>query len=85
MTAAMEALYGYAEDYMLCGLLAQEPEYGEALRCAEKLETQFREPLDSESRERLEALMDERNHLSFYRERAWFRAGFRLAAELMRE
>lgn len=83
MTAAMEVLYNYAQDYMECPLLAQEPEYSEILRCADKQERQFRALLDDAFQERLEALLDERNLLAFHREQAMFHAGFRLALELM--
>lgn len=84
MTAAMEVLYNYAQDYMARPLLAQEPEYAEILRCADKQEQQFCALLDDTAQERLEALLDERNLLAFHREQAMFRAGFSLAIELLR-
>lgn len=65
-------------------LLAQEPEYAEALRCTGKREQQFRALLDDAALERLDALLDERNLLAFHQEQAMFRAGFSLAAELGR-
>ena len=45
MTDAMQVLYGYAQDYIVRSLLDQEPEYREALRCAEKREEHFRAQL----------------------------------------
>lgn len=84
MTDAMEVLYSYAQDYMVRPLLAQEPEYADALRCADQQEQQFRALLDDAGRERLEALLDERNLLAFHQEQAMFYAGFSLAVELSR-
>ncbi len=84
MTAAMEVLYSYAQDYMVRSLLAQEPEYADALYHAGRQEEQFRTLLDDAALERLESLLDEYNQLAFHRGQALFHAGFRLAAELMR-
>ena len=84
MNAAMEVLYSYAQDYMVHPMLAQEPEYAEALRRAGKQEQQLRALLDDVARECLETLLDERNLLAFHQEQAMFRAGFSLAAELNR-
>ena len=83
MASAMQALYIYAQEHMVHSLLVQDPEYEEILRCADKQEQQFCALLDDTARERLEALLDEQNLLTFYQERAMFRAGFRLALELM--
>ena len=84
MTDAMQVLYSYAQDYIVRSLLEEEPEYGEALRCAENREEHFRAQLDETAREDLEALLDEQNQLFFHRGQALFRAGFRLAMELGR-
>lgn len=65
-------------------LLAQEPEYADALRRADKQEQQFRALLDGPGRERLEALLDGRNLPAFHQEQAMLYAGFSLAAELSR-
>lgn len=84
MTSAMQALYIYAQEYMVHPLLAQEPEYEEILRCADKQEQEFCALLDDTAQKRLEALLDERSMLAFHQEQAMFRAGFRLALELTR-
>ena len=84
MTAAMEVLYGYAQDYMLRGMLAEEPEYADVLHCTDRREQKFRETLDEEGQEQLEAVLDGYNDLDFRRGQALFCAGFRLATELSR-
>ncbi len=84
MTAVMEVLYGYAQDYMLPALLVQEPEYRDALLHAYRQEKQFRTLLNNADRERLESLLNEYNLLAFHRGQALFCAGFRLATELSR-
>ncbi len=84
MISAMQALYNYAQEHMVHRLLTQDPEYAEVLRCADRQEEQFRALLDDAGQERLEALLDERGLLVFHQEQAIFRAGFRLALELMR-
>ena len=36
MSDAMEVLYSYAQDYMLRGILAEEPDYADALLHADR-------------------------------------------------
>ena len=84
MSDALEVLYSYAQDYMLRALLAEEPDYRDALLHADRQEEQFRDALDERGRERLESLLEEYNQLAFHRGKALFRVGFRLAVELGR-
>ena len=72
MTEPMEALFLYAQENMLCALLAREPKYADALRHADSRE------------KRLRTLLDEQGLCDLYREQAQFCAGFRLALELAR-
>lgn len=82
MSDALEVLYSYAQDYMLRALLAEEPDYGDALFRTDQQEQKFRDMLDDGGVEQLESLLDGYNRLDFHRGKALFRAGFRLAVEL---
>ena len=84
MSDAMEVLYSYAQDYMLRGILAEEPDYADALLHADRQEAQFRTLLNNADRARLESLLEEYNLLASHRGQALFCAGFRLATELSR-
>lgn len=84
MTDPMEALYAYAQEYMIRALLARQPEYTDALRHADSREDQLRALLDGTAREQLEALLDEQSQRDSYWGQAQFCAGFRLALELTR-
>ena len=82
MTDAMQALFLYAQEHMVCSLLSQEREYANAGLCVEKQEEAFRALLDETTRERFDNLLDEQNLLSSFYGRALFRAGFQIAMEL---
>lgn len=84
MTEPMEALFLYAQENMLCALLAREPKYADALRHADSREKRLRTLLDEPARKHLTALLDEQGLCDLYREQAQFSAGFRLALELAR-
>ena len=84
MTDAMEVLFQYADEQMLCSLLNQEPEYASARLCVEKQEEAFLTLLDETAQKHYDTLRDEQNLLLTFYERAMFLAGFRLAAELAR-
>ena len=84
MSNAMEALFQYAQEHMVCSLLHQEQEYASVRLCAEKQEEAFLALLDDTAQERYDRLQKERDLLSTLYERALFRAGFRLAMELSR-
>lgn len=84
MTEPMESLFLYAQENMLCALLAREPKYTDALRHADSREEHLRALLDGPGREHLEALLEEQGLCDLYREQAQFSAGFRLALELAR-
>ena len=82
MTDAMEALFNYAQEHLLCSLLSQESEYASAHLCAQKQEEAFRTLLNGREQERFDKLMDEHNLLTSFYGRAVFRAGFQIAMEL---
>lgn len=84
MTPAMDALFQYAQENMICALLAQEPKYADALRRTEDREGQVRALLDASDWAHLTALMDVQGQCDLYRAQAQFSAGFRLALELTR-
>ena len=84
MTDAMEALFQYAQEHMVCSLLHQQHEYASARLCAEKQEEAFLALLDETAQKRYGHLQNEQNLLSSFYERALFWAGFRLAIELSR-
>lgn len=84
MTEAMQALFLYAQEHMVCSLLSQEHEYTNVHLCVEKQEKAFRALLDEKAQNRFDDLLDEQNLLSFFYGRALFRAGFQIAMELSR-
>ena len=84
MTDAMEVLFNYAQEHMVCPLLSQEREYANVRLCVEKQEETFCALLDEKARERFDNLLDEQNLLSSFCGRAAFRAGFQIALELLR-
>lgn len=82
MTDAMQVLFLYAQEHMVCSLLSQEHEYANVRLCVEKQGEAFRALLDETTRERFDNLLDEQNLLSSFYGRALFRAGFQIAMEL---
>lgn len=84
MANLMDALYSYAQDYLLRGLLDREPEYANVCRCADRQERVLWELVGEENKEPLEGLLEERKLMSFYEGQAMFRAGFQVAVELLR-
>ena len=84
MTAAMDDLYSYAQDYLEKHLLLLEPEYETTLHHANSQEQRLLALLDEGGKELLDDLISERNLLHSFESEALFRAGFRIAMELGR-
>lgn len=84
MTELMETLYTYAQEHGMAAVLVQDAEYEQCGRCARAQEDKLRAALTPDESANLKALLDERDLQLFIRERAAFRAGFRLALELTR-
>lgn len=85
MTDAMEVLFAHAQDWLVRPLLAAEPEYEDIRRHTNSREQRLRALLSDEAKQLLDGMIDERNTLTSFYERTMFRAGFRLALELVRE
>ena len=82
MTDAMEALFLYAQEYLLRSLLDDDPEFYAAISSLEQQESSFRALLDGEMEERFQKFLTEQSRLNLINERAIFRAGFQVAMEL---
>ena len=57
MTDAMQVLFLYAQEHMVCSLLSQEHEYANVRLCVEKQGEAFRALLDETTRERFDNLL----------------------------
>lgn len=84
MTALMETLFQYAQENKIRALLEEERECARAYYCADKQEEALRALIGEAAGERLDKMLQERELIQFMHERAFFRAGFQLAAELLR-
>ena len=84
MTDAMEVLFAHAQDWLVRPLLVAEPEYENLLHTTNKQEQNLLSLLSDEEKVLFDRLIDERNTLASLHEQAMFRAGFRLALELLR-
>lgn len=84
MTELMEALYTYAQEHGMAAVLVQDAEYERCGQCVQAQEDKLRAALTPDESANLKALLDERDLQLFIRERAAFRAGFRLALDLTR-
>ena len=84
MTDAMEPLFQYAQEHMVHSLLLQEDKYDRAAQCSEAQREALRILLDQPAQNLLDSVLREKELFGFMHERALFRAGFRLAIELLR-
>lgn len=84
MTAAMEALFDYAQDCLEQPMLLLEPEYESILRSIDSQEQRLRAMLNDEAKQLLDNLIDERNLMLSMEAEVMFRAGFQIAMELSR-
>lgn len=84
MTDTMEVLFTHAQDWLVKSLLVAEPEYEDLLRTTDRQEERLRALLNEETAQLLDNLIDERDTLSSFQQRALFRAGFQIAMELSR-
>ena len=85
MTDAMEILFQYAQKHTIPALLAADEEHQSGSECAERQEAALRSALNERSTASLNAMLDEMELARTTELRAVFRAGFRLALELVRE
>lgn len=84
MTAAMEALFDYAQDCLERPMLLLEPEYENVLRSINNQEQRLRAMLNDEAKQLLDDLIGERNLMLSMEAEVMFRAGFQIAMELSR-
>ena len=84
MTDPMEALYTYAQERLLPACLCLDPFYAESDLCAQRQTEAVRAALTEQGQAHLKKLLDELELVRAARDRAAFRAGFRLALELTR-
>lgn len=84
MTDPMEALYDYAQRYLLPSYLCQDESYAPSDVCARRQTELLQTTLTEQGKTHLRALLDELELIRAARDRAAFRAGFRLALELAR-
>lgn len=84
MPDPMEALYQYAETHMLDAYLYQDEHYAPSDVCAQRQAELLQTTLTEQGKTHLKALLDELELVRAARDRAAFRAGFRLALELGR-
>ena len=84
MTDPIDALYAYAQEHVMPGLLAQENEYENALRCVERRKRAVRALLDEKNAQQFKDLLGENDLLAFFQGKASFRAGVQVGAALLR-
>lgn len=84
MTEPMEILYQYAQTHLLAAYLLLDPFYAESDLCAQQQTEAVRAALTEQGKTHLKALLGELEQIQAARSRAAFRAGFRLALELVR-
>lgn len=84
MTAAMQALFLYAQEHLIRSLLDTEPEFNNVISCVERQDKSFRALLDETTEERFDKFLTEEALLDLLSERAAFCAGFQIALELLR-
>lgn len=84
MTEPMETLYQYAETHLLAAYLCQDEDYMPSDVCARRQTELLQAALTEQGKTHLKALLDELELVRAARDRAAFRAGFRLALELAR-
>lgn len=84
MTAAMEALFNYAQDCLERPMLLLEPEYENILHSINSQEQRLRAMLSDEAKQLLDDLTDEQNLMLSMEAEVMFRAGFQIAMELSR-
>lgn len=84
MTDLMETLYLYAQEHLVHSYASLEPEYNVTVSHFHKQAAAFRAALDDAQKQRYDDLLQEEALLSFFEERALFRAGLHVAFELFR-
>lgn len=84
MPDPLEILYDYAQQNLLPAYLRLDPFYTESDHCAQRQTERVCAALTEQGKTHFAALLDELEQVQAARDRAAFRAGFRLALELAR-